>query len=287
MEIALRLRSAPLRKILREGLARELQQLRKERIPCRLDTDKEGDLLWVKVEARSESERRYVKLRLGRFLEEFFLCHGLTLYFHSLWEGELPNSPVLQQAIREALSSRRKNPSLAPFRSLIAERLSSYLRSSSSSIKLDLEGFLYFRLKELRLPLSRLAYEVVDEALFYQESEELLDFLTSFRQRHGASYHRVHCYRTAAGGVLLCDGKGKELAYLSPSDFPEEEGPEDWILGTLILLGARQIVLHGYFPSSTALPLFTRLFRLKECRGCSLCAVPKLKENRSHQAKEP
>ncbi|RDV84324.1 sporulation protein YtxC [Ammonifex thiophilus] len=286
MEIVLRLKSTHLRKVLRESLARELQQLRKEKIPCRLHTGKEGDFLHVKSEAKSENEKRYVKLRLSRFLGEFFLRHGLTLYFYSLWEGELPASPALQQAIHEALSSRREDPSLAPLRPLIVERLSSYLRSTPSPIKLDLEGFLYFRLKELRPLLSRLAYEVVDEVLFRQESEELLDFLANFRQRHGLDHHRVHCYYTAAGGILLCDNKGKELAYLPPSDFPEE-GPEDWILGTLILLGARQIVLHGYFPSGAALPLFAKLFRLRECRSCPFCAAPKLKENKSPRAKEP
>ncbi|MGO0123520.1 sporulation protein YtxC [Desulfothermobacter acidiphilus] len=241
----------------------------------------------MKIRTRSENEQRYARLRLGRLLGNFLLRHALTLYLHSLWGKEL-RTITGHQCLLTPTQEAQAEQVLAPYRSLVRQRILDYLRSPSP-VQLHLEGFLNFRLKELRLPLARLAYEVVDEMLYQQETESTLLFLENFRRHHGAGHRLVHCYYQPAQGMLLCDREQKELAFLPPEEILPEEGPSGWLVSTLLLLGAEEVILHRYSLPETLASLLSRLFRLKKCRGCVFCQSGNspLKANKFPRAKEP
>lgn len=221
----------------------------------------------MKVTVSSENENRYIRLRLTRAVGSFLAMHALDIRAEDFFCRKGVRDTKVQELIKKQLQQSRDL--LLPLKSEIVARLNEYL---SEEDRVDLKGFLRFRLKNLDSFITLIIWRLADQAQLEQEWTRLIAFLRRFRQNYGQGIKQVHCMRGDGGNFIICDKRGVQIGDgLTPSLPADELGNEDLLIGTLITMGARKVTFHGYTPSSQALKLLQSIFYFKKCTGCSLC----------------
>lgn len=247
-------------------LHEEIRSLRRERFRCRQIAAGNG-VFRVKISTASENEARYVRLRLIRAVGSFLTLHALDIRAEDfLRKKDLWDNKVREKIKRQLQAARGL---LAPVKPDIITSLNEYLSEES---RIDLQGFLRFRLRKLDAFLTALIWRLLDEATLEQEWRDFISLLKRFKQHYTGGVKQVHCLPEGDGGFSICDKRGSRIKEIPLRDIPNGESEnDDLLISTFLVIGAQRVVIHGYKPSASALEILRAVFSIKECTGCSLC----------------
>jgi len=162
-------------------------------------------------------------------------------------------------------------------RELVARRIAEYLKGEA---RLNLRGFITFRLKDYVDDLEEAVDRAVDDFLVEREYAEFIRLLRYFVEAQTPHMEKVHVTVSRDGSFRIFDGG---LAPLDGGDLKEfvfetvdtEVAYEDFLVSALISLAPAEIVIHDPAKRGDPSSITTveRVFceRLKHCGGCSLC----------------
>lgn len=265
MELTFRV-SQTLKREFAAVLHEEIRSLRRERFRCRQTAAGNG-VFRVMVLTISENEARYVRIRLIRAVGSFLTHHALDIRAEDflrkkgLWDDKVRNT------IKKQIHAARDL--LTPAKPEIMASLNDYLSEES---RIDLQGFLRFRLRKLDAFLTAIVWRLLDEAMLEQEWREFVSILKRFKQHYAGGIKQIHCVPEAGGGFAICDKRGSKIKEISPAGVRSGESEnDDLLISTFLAVGAQRVVIHGYKPSASALKILRAVFSIKECSGCPLC----------------
>ncbi|MBD2845750.1 putative sporulation protein YtxC [Paenibacillus sp. IB182496] len=190
-----------------------------------------------------------------------------------LLEGTLhAEAPDPQAARREReLRIRRVKDELQPF--LQRQR------------RIDLDGFVRFRLSAYRAALREVMQQAVDEWILDKQYHEFLELLRYFVSTQIAKTSVVHVLQEADGQFRLCNYELRPLDPPSASEAPASDLPggqehfeldvEDRIVSSLITVSPRQIVIHTERPEQQVIRTIRAIFgeRVTVCGSCQTCRM--------------
>ncbi|HIE13070.1 MAG TPA: hypothetical protein EYP63_06570 [Desulfotomaculum sp.] len=264
MELTFRV-SQSLKREFAAALHEEMRSLRRDRFRCRQTAAGKG-IFRVKIITASQNEARYVRLRLIRAVGSFLARHALEIRAEDFLKKGLLDNKVRENVKRRLRAARGLLESVKP------EILASLNDCLSEESRIDLQGFLRFRLRRLDAFLMAVIWRALDEAMLEQEWREFISLLKQFKQRHAGSVKQIHCFPEGNGGVAICDKQGNKISVVPPADVPSGESEnDDLLISALLALGAQRVVIHGHKPSAPALTILRAVFSVKECTSCSLC----------------
>ncbi|MBE7056720.1 MAG: hypothetical protein E7388_04685 [Ruminococcaceae bacterium] len=108
---------------------------------------------------------------------------------------------------------------------------------------MSLEGFVRFRLRELKKDLCSLADLCADELIAKREYEDFIELLKSFVELQKPSKEPVYIKVERDGTHKLLDTKGKEI--LSPEEKSAGIAPDDLLLSALVSCSPGKIFLFN------------------------------------------
>ncbi|MDD2554629.1 MAG: putative sporulation protein YtxC [Desulfotomaculaceae bacterium] len=198
-------------------------------------------------------------------------------YYFEEDDKELIYHYALQHINREGQNSRDTLYWLRR-KSRILEKLLDFLQNNNRII---IEGFIRFRLKEYIGELKEAADRAVDDFLIEREYREFIHLLKYFVEIQESKIDSVHVLIRGGGVFKLFDDSMEPVRsyYLEGYivDLTDNEiNYEDLLISALITIAPKEITLHYKNKNSFSAPLDTikNVFtgRVKECRGCKLCA---------------
>lgn len=159
----------------------------------------------------------------------------------------------------------------------LKKTLSDYLAKHS---KLNIEGFLNFRLKEYNAFLNDSLETITEDYLIEKEYEEFISLLAYFIEAQEPLLYRVHILPTDEERYRLFDENEVEMTNFCIREFLAEMTEErmnfdDFLLSTLISLAPREITLHhpeavlGRNVITTIQKVFGE--NLSYCDDCAIC----------------
>lgn len=162
-------------------------------------------------------------------------------------------------------------------RDLVARRLHEYL---SEHTHLNLEGFMFFRLREYAEELEDAVDRAVDDFLIEREYREFIRLLKVFVEVQEPRLTHVHVVLEPGGGFRLIDDQGgvihdEHLEGFVADLMDADINYDDLLISTLITLAPARITVHRPTGSRRdALDTIQGVFndRVELCSGCSRCA---------------
>lgn len=161
---------------------------------------------------------------------------------------------------------------LGDYRDKAAERLVGYLDEST---RLDVDGFVSFRLPDYLETVGEFASRILDDVLLEQENREFIDILKHFAQRQEQPLDTVHVVIFSGNRFRIYDDKMQVVtksAEEAPTANEGEIRQEDLLISALIALAPRRVTIHGSCMSATYNTL-AEVFpgALHKCSGCRYC----------------
>ena len=142
-----------------------------------------------------------------RVLSDYMWAHQAAACLQRyLRRNPLLTQPEADSAATKALSVAM---SIKEGCDVIYEKLLDYFSGGSRFV--ILEGFFWFRLKELQKDLAALADLCADELIAKREYEEFITLLRSFVDIQKPSGHEVHLFVETGGAHRLFDAKGQDM----------------------------------------------------------------------------
>lgn len=159
----------------------------------------------------------------------------------------------------------------------LKKTLSDYLMKHS---KLNIEGFLNFRLKEYNAFLNDSLETITEDYLIEKEYEEFISLLAYFIEAQQPLFYRVHILPADEERYRLFDENEVEITNFCIREFlaemtEEQMNFDDFLLSTLISLAPREVTLHQ--PESVlgrnVITTIQRVFgeNLSYCDDCAIC----------------
>ncbi|MBE0466309.1 MAG: putative sporulation protein YtxC [Candidatus Desulforudis sp.] len=170
-------------------------------------------------------------------------------------------------------SHLNENPSLlAGYRDEAAKRLAGYLEENT---RLDVDGFVSFRLSDYLDSVGEIVGRILDDALYEQENREFISVLKQYTQRQKKPMDTVHVVILSGNRFRIYDDdmhvvtKSVEEETIANED---EVRQEDLLISALVTLAPRQVTIHGSCTSATYNTL-AEVFpgALQRCSGCKYC----------------
>ncbi len=157
---------------------------------------------------------------------------------------------------------------------VLVKKISNYLKNDK---KLSIEGFLRFRLDELKRLIEMVLSNAIDEFYIKEEYREFTELLKLYVENSKPLIGLIHVKPDSDGNFLLFDIKKEEYLIKDESLTPIENflTGEDLILSNLIALAPRKIIWHE--SSKTQNPELLKLLgdifedKFSICKGCELC----------------
>lgn len=162
-------------------------------------------------------------------------------------------------------------------RELVGSRLRDYLTDQTH---LNLEGFVFFRLREYAEELEDAVDRAIDDFLLEREYREFIRLLKVFVEVQEPRLAHVHVVLDPGGGFRLIDDQGgvihdEHLEGFVADLMDTEINYDDLLISTLITLAPAHITVHrAVSPRRDALETIQGVFndRVVLCGGCSRCA---------------
>lgn len=162
-------------------------------------------------------------------------------------------------------------------RDMVSNRLREYLTDETH---LNLEGFIFFRLREYAEELEDAVDRAVDDFLMEREYREFIRLLKVFVEVQEPRLSHVHVVLEPGGGFRLIDDQGgvihdEHLEGFVADLMDAEINYDDLLISTLITLAPGRITVHrAAGPRRDALDTIQGVFndRVELCGGCSRCA---------------
>lgn len=275
----------------RERLAEELAQLKREGLDVSLSEVSRGDLtlLGCNINARTLLPPGEAQLVL-----RYFIANALADVIVNNWEESLVRELVRQECHHFTAEERRQIAQIvlrklgetwsegqgAPYlrrRGQIVRKLLEYLETSDFLV---LEGFIRFRLAEYREELREVVSRAADDFVVEKEYQEFIRLLRYFVDLQGPQLPEVQVVLTRGERFELFDGQNQALRRQdvperAPVPGEEELNYGDLLISTLIALSPAHVTLHidPQLASSELVSTIKDVFvgRVDTCFGCSLC----------------
>jgi putative sporulation protein YtxC len=158
------------------------------------------------------------------------------------------------------------------YRNKVARRLVNYLKEST---RLDVEGFVSFRLPDYLETVGEIAGRILDDVLLEQENREFISVLKQFTQRQERPLNTAHVVVLSGNRFRIYDDKMR-IVTKSVDDgslaSEDEVRQEDLLISALVTLAPRQVTIHGSCMPATYNTL-AEVFpgALHRCSGCKYC----------------
>lgn len=177
-------------------------------------------------------------------LSDYMWTHQVEAFL----KNYLRRNPLLteQEAASGAAKALSVAMSIKEGCDVIKEKLIEYFNSGSRYI--IIEGFLQFRMQELKKDLTALADLCADELIAKREYEEFISLLRSFVDIQKPSDHEVHLFVEANGEHQLLDSEGHDM--LTPEELASDITVDDLILSSLVSAAPCKIYLYNEQNSS-------------------------------------
>lgn len=230
------------------------------------------------------------KYSVANGIAEYILCYEETrliweligrefYYFNEREQMEIQRKAqdILQEESHYGLMAHRAAHSR---KGRLIQALMDYFNGES---RLNLQGFITFRLREYRNELEEAVERAIEDFLFdkeYNDFIKLLKYLVDIQESKAGIVHLImgpdHRYRLYDEGFHLIDNEylreiAKELIehhYLSY---------EDLLMSALITMAPTEIMIHqGNAPDGVKMiETIHRVFasKVKLCNGCKLCSI--------------
>lgn len=205
------------------------------------------------------------------------LLRVLNRRFHCFAERE--KQRIVQLAMAK-LVQRDKGPNRLLYqvarKSRIREALSAYLKDQD---RINLDGFLHFRLRSYWEELEDILYLSIDQFLSEKEYQEFVQLLQHFVQILEPRHDLVHVVLREPDGFALLDEQGHVLqADVLTNELKAENGyadQDDLLISALLSVAPNKLVLHvGTFRSRPKLvEILQQIFasKVELCRSCDYC----------------
>ncbi|MDP4089143.1 MAG: putative sporulation protein YtxC [Bacillota bacterium] len=148
--------------------------------------------------------------------------------------------------------------------------------------EININGFITFRMKELREDIEAIIDKVVEKYMVEKEYSEFIKLLKYFVEIQESKIDIINIVIDSKGKYAIKDKDGREflkefLNELS-SEKISENNIEDLIISGLITNSPRKINIHGakYCGNKEVLDTISNVFtdRVNFCSECELCKVP-------------
>ena len=244
---------------------------------CQLDYD---DAAYTLSERRHLSRQCIANALTDALVEDWqqtTLLRVLSRRFQCFTETE--KQKIVQLATAK-LAQRDAGPNRRLYqvarKSRIRESLSAYLNDQS---RINLDGFLNFRLRHYWEELEDVLYLSIDQYLNEKEYQEFIQLLQHFVGIIEPRHELVHVVLTGADGFVLLDEQGHVLqADLLTNEFKAQSSysdQDDLLLSALLSAAPKQLVLHvGTFRDRPKLvDTLKQIFssRVVLCLSCDYC----------------
>lgn len=244
---------------------------------CRVDY---GDAVYSLSERRHLSRQCIANALTDALVEDWqqtTLLRVLSRRFHCFTDNEKERIVKLAVA-RLAQADAGPNRILYQVarKSRIRESLSAYLNDQS---RINLDGFLNFRLRHYWEELEDVLYLSIDQYLNEKEYQEFIQLLQHFVGIIEPRQEMVHVVLTGDDGFVLLDEQGHVLqADLLTNEFKTQNGysdQDDLLLSALLSAAPKHLVLHmGTFQDKPKLvDTLQQIFssRVELCLSCDYC----------------
>lgn len=150
--------------------------------------------------------------------------------------------------------------------------------------KIDIEGFVNFRLRDFIGELSEITDRAVDEFMMRKEYNEFIGLLRYFVELQDSKISVLNIVINESGKFTLYDGDNRPVNGEFINDISIEiEGSdindEDILISTLITIAPKEIYIHAVnnLKNKEILETIKKVFyeKVKICYGCELCLNPK------------
>ena len=179
------------------------------------------------------------------------------------------------------VSINRKNSTL--------KKIEEYLSENNEII---LDGFITFRLKELKDELTGIIDRVVEEYVVEKEYSEFIKLLKYFVDIQDSRYDTVNIFISPGGEYRIEDGLNNNITKEFFEDFNEENikgeiNKHDMLVSALITCAPKSVIIHGVQNAECeeAIDTIKSIFldKLSFCTGCDRCKklIPDLKIQKS------
>ena len=152
--------------------------------------------------------------------------------------------------------------------------------------EINIQGFITFRMKELRQEIEDVIEKVVEEYMVEKEYKEFVKLLKYFVDIQESRIDEVNIYVQEDGGYVIKDKYGKDIfeefiKELSECKVDTEANIEDIIISGLITNAPKSVIIHKKENClnkefiNTIINVFGE--RAYCCKGCSECKIVKSK----------
>lgn len=244
---------------------------------CQLDY---GDAAYSLSERRHLSRQCIANALTDTLVDDWqqsTLLRVLGRRFHCFNEGEKQRIVQLANA---KLVQRDAGPNRLLYqvarKSRIRESLSAYLKDQS---RINLDGFLHFRLRHYWEELEDVLYLSIDQYLNEKEYQEFIQLLRHFVEILEPRHDVVHVVLTGPNGFALLDEQGHVLqADMLTNELKAQSGytdQDDLLISALLSAAPNHLILHvGTFQEKPKLvDTLKQIFepRVELCRACDYC----------------
>lgn len=146
--------------------------------------------------------------------------------------------------------------------------------------KININGFITFRMRELREDIEGVIDKVVEKYMVEKEYKEFIGLLKYFVDIQESKIEEVNLIIQPLGGYIITDGYGEDIFSLFLKDLSEcklgiDANVEDILISGLITNAPRHIIIHKKEEPTnkefidTIIGVFGS--RVTLCNGCDLC----------------
>lgn len=202
--------------------------------------------------------------------EEVKEIETVELYCRNLLYGTLLPTVDEERIDRDMLRNDRERR-----KSKVADELEQFL---SSNTRINIDGFVTFRLSTYWEELREVVAYAVDEYVMDQQYQEFISLLKYFVRMQEIKLPIVHVLHKGGSEFALYDDQFQLLEAI-PTDrivaemLETEMNMEDMIVSTLITVSPQQIIIHTRQPELPVMRTLETIFeqRVQLCTDCAHC----------------
>ncbi len=249
---------------------------------CWQDCGKSGKMLYLMPQSEEAAQPGRMESFIASLISQFIitdlrdlLLQDILRYNYFYFRKE-ERDEILLKARRELekeLPSSRQDT----FKEVIERKLKEYLLDNRH---LNIEGFIYFRLRDYQAELKRVIDEAVENYLTEKEYREFVRLLKYFLEIQQPKINLVHLAVDEKGQFQITDQHfqkidPREWEEFDLEEFEKDSDYEDVLVSMLVSVAPRQIMLHQnvlpHYPKTV--DTLRRIFddRLIFCSNCAYC----------------
>ena len=146
--------------------------------------------------------------------------------------------------------------------------------------EININGFLTFRTKELRVDLECIVDKVVEEYMVEKEYNEFIKLLKYFVEVQESKVDEVNIFIEKDGSYQLKDEEGNDLVEdmvmeLPRVKFDSKENQEELIISSMITTAPKKVIIHceAHCKNKELIQTISKVFenRVYYCNNCAQC----------------